>query len=98
MAGFKTKNSAGLTGRVSAFYHSSVQMRLRTLNVNCIHAFFATCGFVRDCVAFANVVDKSGDVNENLLTGGAVDNESKTFGFIEELYGSFVHVLKNLKN
>jgi hypothetical protein len=35
---------------------------------------------------------------EYLLASGAVNDKTKTFGFVEELYGSFVHCKKNLKN
>jgi hypothetical protein len=81
-----------------AFYHSSVTMHLRALNVNCIHAFFATSCFIRNNVAFANIVDETRDMYEYLLASGAVNDKTKTFGFVEELYGSFVHCKKNLKN
>ena len=63
---------------------------LGTPSVNCVHTFFATCGFERYGIAFANLINESSDMNENCLIGGGVYNKSKTFGFIEEFDCSFV--------
>ena len=81
----------------SEIYQSNALSRLRTFDIYCIHSFFATLGIIRDLIAFADVVDQPADVNKNFLFGGVVNNEAKTFGFIEKLYGSTVH-LKNIEN
>lgn len=72
-------------------------LRLRDLDIYCVHASFAALCVERDFIAFANIVDQTSDVNKNFLVGGAVYDKSKTFGLIEELYGSIVHCKKTLK-
>ena len=66
-------------------------LRLGNLDIHCVHAFLAAGGVVIDNVAFANVVDQTRDVYENFLFGGVVNDEAKTFGFVEELYCSSIH-------
>lgn len=65
--------------------------RLGDFDIHCIHSFFATLGAESDGIAFANVVDQSGDVDEDFLFRGVVNDEAKAFGFVEELDGSCVH-------
>ena len=61
------------------------------LDIYSVHSFFATLGVESDPVAFANVVDQTGDVYKNFLLGGVFNDEAKAFGFVEELYGSIKH-------
>lgn len=75
-------------------YDQSVSDGLSALNVNCIHTFFAAGRFEGNYVTFTDFVHEAANVHENFLPGGAVDDEAKTFGFVEELYGSFVHCKK----
>ena len=70
------------------------QIRLGDLDIYCVHSFFATLGIESDLIAFADVVDQTGDVYKNFLLGGIVNNEAKSFGFIEELYCSLIHCKK----
>ena len=69
----------------------SVGLRLGNFDIYCVHAFFAASRFVVDDVAFADVVEQAGGVHENFLFRGVVNDEAKTFGFIEELYCSSIH-------
>lgn len=90
------KTPDGCPPEVQKFYESKVLNRLRDFDINCIHSFFAALGIERDFVAFTDVVDQTCDVHKNFLVGGAVNNKTKSLGFIEELNGSTVH-LKKLK-
>lgn len=85
-------------GVLRHFYQSNVRVRSGDLDIHCIHAFFALFGFKSDSVPFADFVNQAADVDENFLPGGSVNNETKTFGLIEELDGSFKHYCKNFKN
>jgi hypothetical protein len=67
------------------------QPQLSDFDIYCIHSFFATLCVERHDVAFANVVDQTANVNKDFLFRGVVNYEAKSFGFIEELYGSSVH-------
>ena len=91
------KTSDGCPPEVQKFYESNVLNRLRNLDINCIHSFFATLSIESDVVAFADVVNQPRDMNKNFLVRGAVNNKAKSFGFVEELYGSTVH-LKKIEN
>lgn len=64
------------------------------LYIDCIQTFFAHFGLEGNGIAFANFVDKAGNVNEYLLAGGRVNNESKAFGFVKELDSSCLHTEK----
>jgi hypothetical protein len=82
----------------SEFYESNIVVRLRCdFDINCIHSFFAALGIERDFVAFTDVVNQTRDMNKNFLVRGAVNNKAKSLGFVEELYGSTVH-LKKIEN
>ncbi len=64
---------------------------LGNLYIYCVHALFATCQLELNLIAFANFVNQTGHVYEKFLLGGIVNNETETFGFIEEFYCSCVH-------
>jgi hypothetical protein len=49
-------------------------------------------------VIFVNLVDKPGSVHEILGAAVLLPDETKTFGLVEELYNSFIHVNKNLRS
>jgi len=91
------KTSDGCPPEVQKFYESNISNRLRNLDINCIHSFFARFGIESDVVAFADVVNQARDVHKNFLVRGVVNNKAKSFGFVEELYGSTVH-LKKIEN
>ena len=86
--GHKKTPADGTTG-VLTFYRNNIPYRSGDLDIDCVHAFFALFGFESDRIAFADLVDQTADVYENFLPGGVVHNKAKTFGFIEELDGSF---------
>ncbi len=68
-----------------------VQGLVSQANINCIHAFFATCFFKRDGVSFADLILQTGNMDENFLTRRRFFNKTETFGFIEELYCTCKH-------
>ena len=82
-------------GRIHREFRNSINQtsasRLGDFDIYCIHSFFAALRAEGDVIAFANVVDQTGDVDEDFLLGGAVGDKAEAFGFIEELYCSVVH-------
>ena len=82
-------------GRIHREFINSINQmsasRLGDFDIYRIHSFFAALGIEGDVVAFANVVYQTGGVHKNFLLRGAVDDEAKAFGFIEEFYCSVVH-------
>jgi len=88
-------------GRIHREFRNSINQmswsRLGDFDIYCVHSFFAALGIEGDVVAFANVVNQTGDVDKNFLFRGVVSDEAKSFGFIKELYCSVVHkkIVKN---
>ena len=60
-------------------------------HVNSIHAFLALFQLESDRIVLTDFVDQTSDMDEVLLIGFIVANESITLGLIEELYCTFFH-------
>lgn len=71
---------------------------LRNLDINCIHAFLATCSRERNNIAFADIVDQTCSVNKDFLFSGIVNDEAKALGFIEKFYCTSIHCKKKKKS
>ena len=69
-------------------------MQLSDLNIYCVHSFFTAFGVESNLIAFANVVDQTSDVDKNFFFRRVVYYETKSFGFVEELYGTLIHAKK----
>jgi hypothetical protein len=54
------------------------QLRLSNFDIYCVHSFFATLSVECDLITFANVVDKTANVNKNFLLRGVVYYEAKS--------------------
>ena len=68
-----------------------VDFLLDELYVHRIKPFFPFGDVKRHIVFFADLVDQTGYVNENILTTVYRGDESETFGLIEEFYYAFLH-------
>ena len=66
-------------------------LRLSYLYVYGINSFFAIFRVESDDIAFADIVDQSRSVYENVLLGAIIDDESEAFGLIEKLNSSCTH-------
>jgi hypothetical protein len=61
---------------------------LSATNFNGAQTLTAFFYFELNLVVVANLIDEARYVNEYVLAGSGVVDETKTFGFIEEFYGS----------
>jgi len=90
----KTTRAAPFSGTALAsefLIKRSSDRYLGDLHINCVHSFFSALGVERYRIAFANVVDETGYVNEDFFFRRVVNDKTKSFGFVEELYSSCVH-------
>lgn len=68
--------------------------RLSELDIDRVQAFFAFFCLESDGVALTDFVNQTADVYEYFFAGGGVDDETKTFGLVEELDSSCLHTEK----
>lgn len=68
-----------------------VDFLLDELYVHRIKPFFSFGYVKRHIVFFADLVDQTGYVNENIFTTVYWGDESETLGLIEEFYYAFLH-------
>lgn len=62
---------------------------LKHLNVYGVQALFAILNFISYFVVFLDFINQSGNVDKDVFLTIVRFNESKTFGFIKELYCTF---------
>ena len=74
---FASLRSAGELSRATHLYSAQALTAFFYLELN--------------LVVVADFVDEARYVNENVLTGSTVVDETKAFGLIEEFYGSCLH-------
>ena len=89
-----TKKTPAVTRRSLWIVSSRCLDRLCELYIDSVQAFFALLCVESNIVTFANIVNQTADVDENLLAWVCVDYETETFGFVEELDSSRMHTKK----
>lgn len=67
---------------------------LGDFHIHGVQAFFASFSVESYDISFADIVDKACSMYKNFLFRGVVDDESKSFGFVEKLYSSGTHEKK----
>ncbi len=72
-------------------YGKYIPVNLDTLYVNCIQSFFSILHFERNAVIFADFVDQTSLVHEDVLVSVISDNETEAFRYVEELYFTCFH-------
>jgi len=70
-------------------------VKLDYANVHCIQTSFSVLYLVGNLVVFTNFVNKTRNMNENILTTSGRSDETKSFGFIEKLNCTFLHSKTN---
>ena len=76
-------------GMLLIFYEGEGQ--LSATHFNSVQPFTALLYFELNLVVVANFVNEAGYVYKNVFASCGVVDETKTFGLIEEFYGSCLH-------
>lgn len=69
-------------------------VNLDALYVNCIQSFFAVFYLERNTVIFANLMNQTSLVHEDVLVSVISDNETEPFRYVEEFYFTCCHYNK----
>lgn len=67
------------------------QNRSNLFHINCIQSFSSFDHFKRNAVSFANLIDKTCNMDKNFLFGIVHFNETETFGRVKEFNCACFH-------
>ncbi len=77
--------------RLHVFSYFVCGTNLDNFHVDGIKPFLAVLNFKRYLIVFTDLVNETGNVNEDVLTAIGRLNESKALCFVKELYCTFLH-------
>jgi len=74
-----------------------IELIINQFDIHGIEALAALFELETNPVVFVDLVDEPRSVHEIFSAAVLLPDETKTFGLVEELYNSFIHVNKNLR-
>ena len=75
-----------------------IELFINQFDIHGVEALAALFELETNSVIFVDFVDEPSSVHEIFSAAVLLPDETKTFGLVEELYNSFIHVNKNLRS